>query len=219
MRGSTVIIEKLIVDPNGVTTPWHFVKKVVVAPLEGAMIFTVYSYTEYGRALDMVPPVRAWEFSVPLGAALGISVGETHTLLLGSPPSPLANGTVHATDLTEYGQALRKQLATARHLRDVAEFGPFTYNGMTFDGDLDAQRRLSGLVSAAKSTIAAGHTFTKDFTLADNSVVQLSAEDFIGIEMAKLWQVDEAFQVYRAKKAAIEAATTVEELEAIVPTA
>lgn len=99
--------------------------------------------------------------------------------------------------------------------RDATEFSPFTYNGMTFDGDLDAQRRLSFLVSAAKSAIAAGYSFTKDFTLADNTVVQLTAEDFIGIEMAKLWQVDVAFQEYRLKKAAIEAAATLEELEAI----
>lgn len=102
-----------------------------------------------------------------------------------------------------------------KRIRDAQEFAPFTYSGMTFDGDLDAQRRLSVLVSAAKSAIAAGYSFTKDFTLADNTVVQLTAEDFIGIEMAKLWQVDVAFQEYRLKKAAIEAAATLEELEAI----
>ena len=65
------------------------------------------------------------------------------------------------------------------------------------------------------SATAAGHTFIKAFPLADNSVVQLTAEDFIGIEMAKLWQVDVAFQEYRLKKDAIEAATTVAELDAI----
>lgn len=102
-----------------------------------------------------------------------------------------------------------------KRIRDAQEFAPFTYNGMTFDGDADAQRRLSGVVSAAKSAIAAGQTFTKEFTLADNSVVQLTAEDFTGIEMAKIWQVDVAFQEYRLKRAAIEAATTLEELEAI----
>lgn len=109
---------------------------------------------------------------------------------------------------------LEKQIQLKKQ-RDVVEFSPFTYNGMTFDGDLDAQRRLSVLVSAAKSAIAAGYSFTKDFTLADNTVVQLTAEDLIGIEMAKLWQVDVAFQEYRLKKAAIEAAATLEELEAI----
>ena len=74
---------------------------------------------------------------------------------------------------------------------------------------------MASATAAAKSAIAAGHTFTKDFTLADNTVVQLTAEDFIGIEMAKLWQVDVAFQEYRLKKDAIEAATTVAELDAI----
>lgn len=105
--------------------------------------------------------------------------------------------------------------ASVKKRRDAAEFALFIYNGMTFDGDVDAQRRLSGVVSAAKSAIAAGHPFTKDFTLADNSVVQLTAEDFVGIEMAKIWQIDAAFQEYRLKRAAIEAATTLEELEAI----
>lgn len=105
--------------------------------------------------------------------------------------------------------------AQAKAARDAQEFSPFTYNGMVFDGDLDAQRRLSALVSASKTAVASGHSFAKDFTLADNTVVQLTAEDFIGIEMAKLWQVDVAFQEYRLKRAAIEAATTLEELEAI----
>lgn len=108
-----------------------------------------------------------------------------------------------------------EKLAKVKAARDAQEFSPFTYNGMVFDGDLDAQRRLSVLVSASKTAIASGYSFTKDFTLADNSVVQLTAEDFVGIEMAKLWQVDVAFQEYRIKKAAIETATTIEELEAI----
>lgn len=109
-----------------------------------------------------------------------------------------------------------EKLAQAKAARDAQEFGLFTYNGMVFDGDLDAQRRLSVLVSASKTSAASGYSFAKDFTLADNTVVQLTAEDFIGIEMAKLWQVDVAFQEYRVKRAAIEAATTLEELGAIV---
>lgn len=111
-----------------------------------------------------------------------------------------------------------EKIAKLKLDRDGQEFGPFTYNGMVFDGDADAQRRISVLVSVAKTALAMGNNFTKDFTLADNTVVQLTAEDFIGIEMAKVWQVDVAFQEYRLKRAAIEAATTLEELEAVVPT-
>ena len=117
--------------------------------------------------------------------------------------------------VVDMGAARQYFVKVAKAARSANEFASFVYNGMTFDGDLDAQRRLSVLVSAAKSAIAAGYSFTKDFTLADNTVVQLTAEDFIGIEMAKLWQVDVAFQEYRLKKAAIEAAATLEELKAI----
>lgn len=117
--------------------------------------------------------------------------------------------------VVDMGAARQYFVKVAKAARSAKEFGPFVYNGMVFDGDVDAQRRLSGVVSAAKSAIAAGQTFTKEFTLADNSVVQLTAEDFVGIEMAKIWQVDVAFQEYRLKEAAIEAATTLEELEAI----
>lgn len=116
-------------------------------------------------------------------------------------------------EVEKYAQ-VRLELLHLR--RETAEFGNFTYNGMEFDGDLNAQRRLSGVVSAAKTALAAGFPFTKDFTLANNSVVSLTAEDFIGIEMAKIWQVDVAFQDYRLKKSAIEAATTIAELDAIV---
>lgn len=100
--------------------------------------------------------------------------------------------------------------------RDAVEFGPFTYAGVVFDGNADAQRRLSGCASAAKSAIAAGHTFNKEYTLADNSVVTLSAEDFVGIEMAKIFQVDLAFQTARERQALIESATTVEQVEAVL---
>lgn len=137
-------------------------------------------------------------------------------IAVGSRPSP-AHFWRKATKAWELdiSVARSRSCEALKVARNATEFGPFTYNGMTFDGDVDAQRRLAGLVSAAKSAIAAGHSFAKDFTLADNSVVQLTAEDFIGIEMVKIWQVDAAFQEYRTKKAAIEVATTLEELEAI----
>jgi len=99
--------------------------------------------------------------------------------------------------------------------RDAVEFSDFTYAGYVLDGDAEAQRRLATLVSVSKTAIASGYPFTKEFTLADNSVVEFTAEDFLGIEMAKIWQVEAAFTKYRSLRAQAEAATTVEELEAI----
>lgn len=99
--------------------------------------------------------------------------------------------------------------------RDVAEFATFTYNNMEFDGDLDAQRRLTAYISVSKSSIAAGQPFEAEFTLANNTNVTLTAQDFVGIELAKVQAVAATFNHASALRAQIDAATTVQEVEAI----
>lgn len=99
--------------------------------------------------------------------------------------------------------------------RDVAEFATFTYNNMEFDGDLDAQRRLAAYISVSKSSIAAGQPFEAEFTLANNTNVTLTAQDFVGIELTKVQAVAAAFNHASALRAQIDAATTVQEVEAI----
>ena len=99
--------------------------------------------------------------------------------------------------------------------RDVAEFTTFTYNNMEFDGDLDAQRRLTAYISVSKSSIAAGQPFEAEFTLANNTNVTLTAQDFVGIELAKVQAVAAAFNHASALRAQIDAATTVQEVESI----
>lgn len=101
-----------------------------------------------------------------------------------------------------------------RH-RDDAEFAPFTYNAMEFDGDLNAQRRLGSYISVSKSALAAGDPFSAEFILADNTVVTLSAQDFVGIELAKVQAVAAAFAHATALRSQIEAATTVAEVDAV----
>ena len=99
--------------------------------------------------------------------------------------------------------------------RDVAEFATFTYNNMEFDGDLDAQRRLTAYISVSKSSIAAGQPFEAEFTLANNTNVTLTAQDFVGIELAKVQAVAATFNHASALRSQIDAATTVQEVEAI----
>ena len=101
-----------------------------------------------------------------------------------------------------------------RH-RDTAEFATFTYSGMVFDGDLDAQRRLTAYISISKSAIAAGQPFAAKFILANNQVVTLTAQNFVGIELAKVQAVAAAFAHAAALRLQIEAATTAAELDAL----
>lgn len=99
--------------------------------------------------------------------------------------------------------------------RTAVEFGPFEYNGMVFDGDLNAQRRLGTYISISKSALAAGTTFQAEFILADNSVVTLNATDFVAIELAKANQVAQAFSKAAVLRQTIYATTDTQALAAI----
>jgi hypothetical protein len=98
--------------------------------------------------------------------------------------------------------------AVIKAARNAAEFGTFIYNGMVLDGDVDAQRRLAGYISVSKSALASGTPFQAEFTLANNTLVVLTAEDFVGIEIAKMMSVAEAFSHAVALRASIDEATT-----------
>lgn len=207
-------ISAAIVTPNGAQATWHKIKKIEINEDSKDLHILLFSYASYEQLTNRESsPVWAWPITIT-GYENSISSLSISELLTAYPSSPVYGGTVSPA-LSPFEVKQAEYTAHAKRNRSLQEFGKFTYNNMVFDGDIDAQRRLSVLVSAAKSAVYAGHTFTKEFTLADNSVVQLTAEDFIGIEMAKIWQVDAAFQEYRVKKAAIEAATTIEELEAV----
>lgn len=90
-----------------------------------------------------------------------------------------------------------------------------TANGMEFDGNLDAQRRLTNYISASKSSLAAGQPFEVEFTLANNTNVTLTAQDFVGIELARVQALEATFNHARALRSQIDAATTTQEVEAI----
>lgn len=100
--------------------------------------------------------------------------------------------------------------------RDEAEFSPFTYNGMVFDGDADAQRRMMVYISVSKTALASGENFSREFTLADNTVVTLDANDFVGMELAKANQVADVFAKAVALRNRIEQSTTPEQVSAVV---
>jgi hypothetical protein len=99
--------------------------------------------------------------------------------------------------------------------RSAVEFGVFEYNGMVFDGDLNAQRRLSTYISISKSALATGSTFQAQFILANNTVVTLNAEDFVAIEVAKANQVAQAFSKAAQLRQMIYATQSAQDLDSI----
>ncbi len=99
--------------------------------------------------------------------------------------------------------------------RDTAEFGPFEYAGMVFDGNAISKQRINGAVTACLIAQMAGQPYTEDWTLADNSVVTLNIEQIIGVGMAAADAVKDAHARGRLLRAQIDDADDIEELESI----
>lgn len=112
-------------------------------------------------------------------------------------------------------QAKLRRWSEIKSIRTSVEFGTFTCNGNVFDGDQTAQPRIIGAVQLANMAIATSQPFSVDWTLHDNSVVTLSATDMVAVGQALATNVVYAHTVGRSLRAAIEAAVTVAEVQAV----
>lgn len=100
--------------------------------------------------------------------------------------------------------------------RNSTEFGTFEWNGRIFDANAVAVQRISGSVQMATLAKASNSAFSIDWTLADNSVCTLNADQMIGVGLALAQHVAACHAHARVLRARIEAATTPEQLEDVV---
>lgn len=91
--------------------------------------------------------------------------------------------------------------------RDAFEFGGFEFDGCIYDSDQVSQGRILGAVLAGLPQI---------WTLANNATVSLSAEQLKSLYTALQMHVADAHERGRIAREAIQAATTKEQIEAIV---
>lgn len=101
--------------------------------------------------------------------------------------------------------------AQINQVRDEKTLAGFTYNGNTFDSDNVSIGRINSVFTFA--TYDPQHS--QDFITADNQTVTLSAADCIGLGYAAGVHVQTQVFTARALKDSVEAAATIEEVEAI----
>ena len=99
--------------------------------------------------------------------------------------------------------------------RDAEERSPLPYMGALFDFDDTSSERLNWALEAARSAQALGATFSVNWTTADNATITMTASDIIGLPIAVAQRSDALHQKARALRAAIDAATTAEEVAAV----
>lgn len=107
------------------------------------------------------------------------------------------------------------QWAAIKAARNSLEFGGFTWDGSAFDSDQQAQARIQGGVQLATIAASQGQPFSIDWTLADNSIRTLSGADMIAVGMELAAHVQSIHATARVLRVQIEAASTIEEVDAI----
>ena len=111
--------------------------------------------------------------------------------------------------LNEIKAEKRAEINTAR---DNAEQGGFKYMGKVFDSDQVSAQRIS-MTAQAMALAPDGTTIT--WTCQDNSTIDLTAQELVGLVVALAPWSNACHEKATALKAKIEAAQTAEELELI----
>lgn len=129
---------------------------------------------------------------------------------IGNPPTP--NHTFDYAikewvDLRTLDEIKAQKWAEIKSERDRIEFGGFEFDGDIYDSDQVSQGRILGAVLAGLPQI---------WTLANNTTVSLSAEQLKSLYAALKMHVAIAHERGRIAREAIQAATTKEQIEAIV---
>lgn len=119
------------------------------------------------------------------------------------PPNPT---------LAELKLAKRSEINAAR---DQAEQGGFEYMGKIFDSDPISCQRISCAAQAMQMAIMSEEVPTITWTCQDNSTIDLTAQELLGLVVALAEWSNKCHQKATGLKAQIDACESVEELELI----
>ena len=103
--------------------------------------------------------------------------------------------------------------ARIKAARSVAEAADFTCGGVVYQADKD---RIVGAAQLALMAQAAGQPYSIDWTLSDNTYLTLDASGMIAVGAALGAHVADAFAIGLHLRGQVAAATSFDELDAIV---
>lgn len=126
---------------------------------------------------------------------------------------PLPEGATTTAPEKTLDELKADKLAALKAERDAKEVEPIEYNGHLYDYDEKARDRINAAIIALE---LAGTEAALEWTCADNTDATVTAADLKNIIAAVAVRSNALHVAYRTAKAAVEAAETKEDLEAIV---
>lgn len=107
----------------------------------------------------------------------------------------------------------QRKILMLKRQRDTAEVEPIEYDGHLYDYDSKARDRISAAIIALELQ---GEGTTIEWTTADNDDAVVTAQDLRMIIASVAARSNKLHTAYRAAKAQVEAASTAEEVEAVI---
>lgn len=105
--------------------------------------------------------------------------------------------------------------AQINSLRDNFEQAGFPYMDKVIDSNPVSVQRITVAVQAAQAALGAGQSFSIDWTTQDNSTLPLDAISMMGMPVALAIFAKDLHAIARIKKDLIDAAETIEAVEAV----
>lgn len=127
-----------------------------------------------------------------------------------------SNVTFSWSDLRDLSQVKEDRWTAIKSARNAALTAPLSTPHGTFDADVYSQKNITDAIALLQALEATGSPQTIDYTLADNSVVTLTTAQMVQVGLLLGARTQDAYATGRALRTAIDAASTKEEVEAVV---
>lgn len=209
-------IFKEIISPTGNTLNYHKVKKIEFVAETDLICVTVFSYANESIYIESSGNSLSWVCEHKFQSHLLSTFSESaiDNMLISVFNSPFYQGTV--IDAIQSLDSIKvRKWAIIKQIRNSVEMGSFNWNNLLFNSDYISQSRIQGATQLATLALMNQQPFVIEWTLADNTVQTLDAEQMISVGQAMANHINECHIKARALRQQIEAATTKEEVEAV----
>lgn len=215
-------ISKTITMPNRSVASFHYVRRYEVSFLEDKASATILSYPDEDAFLSGAGPVWNSPVAVPISVCDGEgSINDKLENWL-STTTPIEGaidfkGGIIVGDNSQSFETLRARTwAKIKTKRSFYEYNGFNCRFGRFDSDEESTSRIVGSTTAAMMAKTAGVDWSVDWTLANNDIVTLTADDMVEVAAAAFKHVSDTHEFARQLRIKIDLAMTVEDLDAIL---
>lgn len=203
-----------ITAPNGTPISYHRVTHIQVDYDSDFARLTIRSHVNEQAAVDRLPHAWTEDYMVPIASLDGALTlrEDAEQAVVKLADLPFFGGTVVGSHDGTLQAAKDRAWAAIKAARTAAEEGTFVFDGGVYQADVV---RINGAVQLAVLAKARGTPFTETWTLEDNTTRMLNADEVIALGLALGQYVSDVFATGRALRDRINAATTIEEVQAI----